>query len=110
MGTVNNLYIDQGASFTATVQIIGNDDLPFNLTGYTPVAQIRRNYATNTVSATFTAAISEAANGTLTLNLSASQTGNLKYGRYVYDVEISAGSTVLRPVEGIITVNPQVTR
>lgn len=110
MGTVNNLYIDQGASFSATVQIIGSDDLPFNLTGYTANAQIRRNYATNTVSATFTTAVSEAANGTLTLSLTASETGNLKYGRYVYDVEISSGGTILRPVEGIVTVYPQVTR
>ena len=110
MASVNNLYIDQGASFSATVQVIGNDDLPFNLNGYTPSAQIRRNYATNTVSATFTSTVEEAANGTLTLSLTASQTGNLKYGRYVYDVEIVSGNTVLRPVEGIITVYPQVTR
>lgn len=110
MGTVNNLYIDQGASFSATVQIIGNDDLPFNLNGYASTAQIRRNYATNTVSATFSSTVAEAANGTLTLSLTASQTGNLKYGRYVYDVEIVSGNTVLRPVEGIITVYPQVTR
>lgn len=110
MATVNNLYIDQGTSFSATVQIIGNDDLPFNLNGYTSNAQIRRNYATNTVSATFTTAVFEAANGTLTLSLTAGQTGNLKYGRYVYDVEIASGSTVLRPVEGIVTVYPQVTR
>lgn len=110
MGTVNNLYIDQGATFNATVQVFGDDSAPFNLSGYTPAAQVRKNYATNTVAATFTATVAEAANGTITLSLPASVTANLKYGRYVYDVEITTGNTVLRPVEGIITVYPQVTR
>jgi hypothetical protein len=110
MGTVNNLYIDQGATFSAVVQIFDDAGNPFILSGYTPTAQVRKNYATNTVAATFTAAISEPANGTVSLTLSASATGNLKYGRYVYDVEITSGDVVLRPVEGIITVYPQVTR
>jgi hypothetical protein len=114
MGTVNNLYIDQGATFSAIVQVFDDDGGPFNLTGFTPAAQIRKNYATNTVAATFDASISEAANGTISLSLSAPVTANLKYGRYVYDVEISFQSsvpiTVLRPVEGIVVVYPQVTR
>jgi len=110
MGTVNNLYIDQGATFSATVQVFGDNSAPYDLTGFTPAAQIRRNYATNTVSATFTSTVLEAANGTITLSLAASQTGNLKYGRYVYDVEITSGNVILRPIEGIVTVYPQVTR
>jgi hypothetical protein len=110
MGTVNNLYIDQGATFSAIVQIYDDAGNPFNLAGYTPSAQIRRNYATNTVSATFSTGISEAANGTISLALPAEVSGNLKYGRYVYDVEITSGNVVLRPIEGIITVYPQVTR
>jgi hypothetical protein len=110
MGTVNNLYIDQGASFNATIQIFGDNSAPYDLTGFTPAAQIRRNYATNTVSANFSSAVLEAANGTITLSLTATQTGSLKYGRYVYDVEITSGNTILRPVEGIVTVYPQVTR
>ena len=110
MGTVNNLYIDQGATFNATVQIFDDNGSPFSLSGYDPSAQIRRNYATNTVSATFTAAVSEPANGTIRLSLTAGETGNLKYGRYVYDVEITGPAGTLRPVEGIVTVYPQVTR
>lgn len=110
MGTVNNLYIDQGTTFTATVQVFGDDGNPFNLNQYTPSAQVRKNYATNTVAATFTSQISEAANGTISLTLSAADTANLKMGRYVYDVEIASGNSILRPIEGIITVYPQVTR
>lgn len=110
MGTVTNLYIDQGATYNAIVQVFDDDDVVFNLTGYTANSQIRKNYATNTVAATFTANILAASNGTISLALSASQTANLKYGRYVYDVEIYKDDTVLRPIEGIVVVYPQVTR
>ena len=110
MGTVNNLYIDQGATFSAIVQVFADDGSPFNLSGFTPAAQIRRNYATNTIASTFSANVLTASNGTITLSLTAGQTSDLKYGRYVYDVEISSGDIILRPVEGIITVYPQVTK
>ena len=46
-----------------------------------------------------------------TLTLSSSATGSLTAGRYVYDVEITSDAAVVsRVVEGIVTVNPQVTR
>lgn len=110
MGTVTNLYIDQGATYNAIVQVFDDDDVVFNLTGYTANSQIRKNYATNTVAATFTANVLSPSNGTISLALTASQTANLKYGRYVYDVEIYKDDTVLRPIEGIVVVYPQVTR
>ena len=39
------------------------------------------------------------------------QTAALEEGRYVYDVEITASdSTVTRPIQGTVTVRPNVTR
>jgi len=110
MGTVTNLYIDQGTTYNAIVQVFDDDDNPFNLTGYTANAQIRKNYAASTVSAEFTANVLSVSNGTITLSLTPSQTANLKYGRYVYDVEITSNTNILRPIEGIVVVYPQVTR
>ena len=110
MGTVTNLYIDQGATYNAIVQVFDDDDNPFNLTGYTANAQIRKNYSSSSVSAEFTANVLSISNGTISLSLTSSQTGNLKYGRYVYDVEITSNLNILRPIEGIVVVYPQVTR
>ena len=110
MATINNLYIDQGTTYTATIQVFDSTGDPLNLAGFTAAAQIRKNYATNTVSANFIAEVLDAANGTLNLSLTRGDTGNLKYGRYVYDVEITSGNTTLRAAEGIVVVNPQVTR
>ena len=45
------------------------------------------------------------------ISLTPEQTSALKAGRYVYDVEISSGGGVkTRVVEGIVTVNPGITR
>ena len=49
--------------------------------------------------------------GTITLDLSATQTSALKAGRYVYDVElVSNTATVERIVEGIVTIYPEATK
>jgi hypothetical protein len=49
--------------------------------------------------------------GEITLSLTANQTGNIVAGRYVYDVELTdAANSITRIVEGIVTINPQVTR
>ena len=43
-----NLVIDQGTSFSATIDLTEADDAVFNLTGYTVAAQMRKNYASST--------------------------------------------------------------
>jgi len=110
MATINNLYIDQGTTFSAIIQVFDSNGDPFNLSGYSIASQIRKNYSTSTIAATFTTDTVSAANGTLSLNLTASETGNLKYGRYLYDVEITGASQTLRAAEGIVVVYPQITK
>ena len=59
----------------------------------------------------FTASISNASAGEITISLTDSQTTSLESGRYVYDVLITAsGGAKTRVVEGQVTVNPSVTR
>ena len=110
MATINNLYIDQGSTYTVTVQVFGDSINPLDLTGYNAIAQIRRNYASQNPSANFVATVSDAPNGKVSLSLTAADTANIKYGRYVYDVEIVSGPLAFRAAEGIVTVYPQVTR
>jgi len=111
MASVSNLTLDQGTTYS--VSIIVNDDTGSarNLTGYTGRSQLRRSYYSSSNTA-FTIAITNPANGEITLNLTAAQTANIKAGRYVYDLELVNANTltVERVVEGIITVYPEVTR
>ncbi len=110
MATKANLVVDQGATFSTSVSIVDDADIPFDLSEYTGAAQLRKHY-TSSNATSFT--VSLAGNtGVISLSLTSSQSANLVAGRYVYDVEITNTSTntVSRVVEGIVTVTPNVTR
>jgi hypothetical protein len=52
-----------------------------------------------------------AANGNVRFSLNSASTANIKAGRYVFDIkQIDTSNTTTRMFEGIITVNPQVTK
>lgn len=107
MATKANLVIDQGSTFASSIDILDENDEPVVLTNYTARGQIRKHYSSsNSVSFTTTLA-----NGSLVISLTANQTANMVSGRYVYDLElVDPANTVLRILEGIVTVTPEVTR
>lgn len=107
MATKANLVIDQGSTFASSIDILDENDEPVVLTNYSARGQIRKHYSsTNSVS--FTTTLS---NGSLIISLTANQTANMVSGRYVYDLElVDPANTVLRILEGIVTVTPEVTR
>lgn len=109
MATKANLFIDQGTTYSTTISIANMDDEAIDLSNYTGAAQIRKHY-TSSNSVSFGVSI-DGATGDLTLSLTAAQTGAMLPGRYVYDVEITDSANVVsRIVEGIVTINPGVTR
>lgn len=111
MATKANLVIDQGSTFAAELNLTDDNGDALNLTGFTANSQMRKWYTSSNPSATFTTNI-DVPTGVITLSLNATSTAALTAGRYVYDVEITDGSSgdISRVVEGIITVNPNVTR
>jgi hypothetical protein len=103
-----NLTIDQGTTFSTSVTLTDEDDLPIDLSTYSGAAQFRKHY-TSTNAVSFTVSLSNT--GIVTLRLNANQTSNVVAGRYVYDVEVTDDTgEVSRIIEGIVTVNPNVTR
>jgi hypothetical protein len=107
MSTKANIDIDQGTSFTTEVLLTDEAGNPLDLSAYTANAQIRKTY-TSLTSVPFNTVLS---NGQVLLSLSANATGNLEAGRYVYDVVVhDYANNITRVVEGIVTVNPQVTK
>lgn len=105
-----NLFIDQGTDFYAIIDVTDTDDNPFDLTGYTAYSQMRKNYASSTAY-DFTCVDNNSA-GQIELTMPSSITKDLEPGRYMYDVEIvyDASGDVTRVAEGIVTVNPGITR
>lgn len=103
-----NITIDQGTTFSTVYDVNDEDGVAVDLSSYTANAMMRKAYSSSNAAATFA---TQLANGSVTISLTANQTGGIVAGRYVYDVEVVDGSGVVsRLVEGIATVTPQVTR
>lgn len=111
MSNFYELTIDQGSTFSMRVELkdyFTNESL--NLVNYVARSQIRKNYD-STDSKNFIVTIADAANGNISMSMSAANTANLKPGRYVYDLEIEdEENTVTRILQGVAIVSPQVTK
>lgn len=113
MATRADFIIDQGTTFSTTVTISQDDGTLLDLTDpngtdiYTARGRLAKNYSTGTqVDFTCTVNDNSPSQDTITMSLTATQTGLLKAGLYVYDLEIVSGSTVTRVLEGQIEVTP----
>jgi len=109
MALYEDIEIEQGSTFRYLVTLTSNNGLAYDLAGHTFAAQVKKNYASSSVSATFTAETTTNA-GQIRLSLTDEQTALIKAGRYVFDVLIQndAGEKY-RVIEGIVTVSPSVT-
>ena len=110
MAAYSEIVIEQNASFTSKVYVNDITNNPINLLGYSPSAQMKKSYYSNTAY-TIETEVTDANTGEITLSMTASNTANLPMGRMVYDLIIDDGTGVVtRVVEGIATVLPSVTR
>lgn len=109
MAQIQNIYIDQGTTFSLSLIVSDQNGDPKDLSDYTAAAQMRKSYYTNTA-INFDADITLPLDGEVTISLSATETSAIKAGRYVYDIEIEGDSETLRVLEGIVVVNPEVTK
>ena len=110
MATYANLFIDQGSDFSFTLDLTNTVGL-LDLASYTARGQIRKSYTSST-SVDFDISIN-VSDSELTCSLTSAQTSLLKYGRYVYDIEILSSddpAVVTRVVEGQVDVTPRVTQ
>lgn len=104
-----NLFIDQGADYSTSINLTDDSGDIVTLTGYQANGQIRKTYSSSNA-VNFNITLAESI-GVLTLALTDSQTANMTPGRYVYDVIVTDTANVTsRIVEGIVTITPRVTR
>ena len=108
---VNNLIVNAGTDFTQTFTVEDSTTNSVkNLTAHSAASQMRKHAAATGVT-TFTTSITNAAGGQIRIGLSTSQTAELKPGRYVYDVMLTAAdNSMSRIVEGMVLVREGVTR
>ena len=110
MATISNLYVDAGSTYSNIITVTASNGQALNLSGYSVASQMRKSYQSSTYHS-FTATVYDAANGKIRLQLTDEQSQAINPGRWLYDVEIESPSGArTRVVEGIVTVNPQITQ
>ena len=111
MAIYSNIVIDQGADYAASIDVTDADGDALNLTGHTGKGQIRKTYSSTTAVDFAVSVANPATTGVLNIGLTNVQTNAMKAGRYVYDIEITAGSgTKTRVLEGQLEIMPGVTQ
>jgi hypothetical protein len=105
------LDLDQGTDFSFNLDLTKDDGSVVDVTDYSFSSSLRKSFYSTTTTASFVVEIIDAANGSVNLSLTAATTANIKAGRYLFDVKQTDDSNVkTRLMEGIVTVNPQVTK
>lgn len=110
MSQLVNLVVDQGSDFVATLDVEDSIGTPIDLTPYNVRGQIRKSYTS--ITSVEIGCAKTTNRGEVKLTLTNAQTAAMRDGRYVYDIEIVHATlgTVIRVVEGQITVTPRATR
>jgi len=113
MAEIYNYSIDQGADWFLTIQYKDSTGAAINLTGYTAAMQFRLS-ASNVTSLNLTSPSSgitiTGSTGTLAIHITAAQSAVLLAATYSYELEItSAGGVVTRLIQGLATVDGQLT-
>lgn len=105
------LDVDQGTDFSYDLDLTDDFGSPINVTNYIFSSALKKSYDSTLNTASFIIQVVSQANGNLRFTLSSSVTANIKAGRYLFDVkQTDSGNTTTRILEGIIRINPQITR
>lgn len=105
------LDLDQGTDFNIDLDLSNDDGTAINVANYAFSSSMRKSFYSLNPTANLTVTVHDAANGNVVLSMNAATSANIRPGRYLFDVkQVDAQNTTSRVIEGIITVNPQVTK
>ena len=104
-----NLNINTGADFNSEYTVVNTSGAAFDFTSWTGSSQLAKSVSIGSSShaiETFAVGFTSAAGGVFKISLGKSRTRTIPEGRYVYDVNVSSGSTKYRLVSGDVLVIP----
>lgn len=113
MATRLNIRIDQGASFELSFYVYQSgttSTIVGDLTGFTVSASARSSAEASSASFTFTGTVTTPASELCKISLTPTETAAITTGVYWFDVEVSSGTTIYRPIEGVAYVDRGMTR
>lgn len=105
-----NIKVMRGDTEVFVIKLTNSDSTPVDLTGSTFASQIRYEYDSATIAATFTCAITNATGGEVTLTLSSASSSLLNTGLAYWDLQRSKVGVVDTILAGKCTIMADVTR
>jgi hypothetical protein len=112
MAEITEFNIGQGETFKILTSLENTDANDYlDITDYTFSGQVRENFTTDEIAATFTITKnSPYSSGSFYVSLTPSDTSALTQRKYVYDIKMTSGSITRRILEGYLVVRPAATR
>jgi len=112
MAEITEFNIGQGETFKILTSLENIDtDSYLDITDYTFTGQVRENFSTDEVAASFTITkLTPQTSGSFYVELTPADTSALTQRKYVYDVKMTSGSITRRVLEGYFVVRPAATR
>lgn len=105
------LDADQGTDFSYDLDLTADDGTPINVANYIFTSSIKKSYDSISNTASFTIQVINESTGNLRFTLSSSVTTGIRAGRYLFDIkQVDSTNITTRILEGIIRINPQITR
>lgn len=105
-----NIKITRGDTEVFVFTLQNSDGTAINLTGSTFASQIRYQYDTATIAASFTCVVTNAVGGVVTSTLSAANSAALVAGSAFWDLQRTESGVVTTILSGKCTILPDVTR
>jgi hypothetical protein len=112
MAQITEFNIGQGETFKilATLENVETGGY-LDLTDYTFVGQVRENFTSDEVAASFNITkVAPFVSGNITIELTPEQTATFTQRKYVYDVNMANESVTRRILEGYFVVRPTATK
>ena len=100
------LYIDRGSDFSTVITL--QDDftgLHQNITSYNVTSALYRSVLSPNLTANLTCTLSDPGNGEFQMTMTASNTANLKIGKYFLYVHTQYANERQRLLEGVVFVS-----
>ena len=110
MAATRDISIYQGDTYAHELRIKDSANANVNITSRTYTGQVRKKRNSDTIAATFTSTLTNAANGIVVLSLSAASTANIASGTYVYDFQETNGAAITTLITGSCTIVGEVSR
>jgi hypothetical protein len=107
MATNQPITIDAGATYSVEFEFETAGGAPVDISTYTARFQIRKSPIADVAVINTVPTINV---NKVLVELTATQTGTLTEGPYVYGIELYKAAEVIRFVEGVVTVTPEIVR